>query len=154
MGFLIAQLIIYALLLVFAVFMIKLSIANSYEHRISNYSLSSLEDKELSFFDKLRSIYKQFVIGLRKYFKKSDILKKASKRYEKYIIYTNSDERDEEIDFIIAKVIIGCVFIILTLISAIMQTRVVNIWQVLIDFVIGYFILDVYLFYKKGHDYV
>lgn len=150
MGFLIAQLIIYALMLIFAIFMIRQSISLSYENRISNYSLSPLEDKELSFFDRLLYSYRLFIINLRKTFKKSSILNKKAKKYERFIIYTNNnDEKAEEIDFIINKVVIGILFVLLTLFSAIMQSRIVNIWQIIIDFIIGYYILDIYLYYKN-----
>lgn len=149
MGFLIAQLIIYACLFIFAIFMIRQSIAFSYENRISNYSLSPLNDKELSFLDKFVKEYHFFVISLRRYFEKSKFLVNRSKRYEKYIIYSNDENKQKEIDFIINKVIIGFVFVLLTMISAIMQTRVVSFWQVVLDFLIGYFILDIYIYYRN-----
>ena len=149
MGFLIAQLIIYGFLVLFAIYMIRQSIALSYENRISSYSLKSLEDRELSGLDKLEIRYHYFVISLRKYFLKSELLKKMANRYEKYIIYSNDENRQLAIDFIINKVIIAIVFVVLTCISAIMQSRIVDIWQLLIDFILGFYIMDIYLFYKN-----
>ena len=148
MGFFIAKIIIYLVLIVFSVFMIRQSIALSYEKRISNYSLNPIDDKELSFLDELTIRYRNFVISLRKYFEKSEILKKMSKKYEKYIIYTNNDDRQIAIDFIINKFLLGILFIILTVISAVLQSRILSVWQIVIDFVIGFYILDIYLYYK------
>ena len=148
MGFFVAQLIIYILVFIFGIFMIRQSIALSYEKRISKYSLDPLDDKEITFLDILSTKYREFVIYLRKFFKKSSFLKKISKRYDKYIIYSNDDNRELAIDYIINKFLIGILFVLITVISAILQTRIISVWQLILDFIIGYFILDIYLYYK------
>lgn len=149
MGFVIAQIIVYILIFIFAVFMVKQAIAYSYENRINKYSLNPLEDKELSFLDRFFIKYKLSIVSLRKYFNKSEILKKISKRYEKYIVYSEDENSPQAIDYIINKTLIALAFLLLTILSAIMQSRLVSIWQLIIDFIIGFYFLDIYLFYKN-----
>lgn len=148
MGLLIIQIIIVIILLLVIIYMIRQNIALSYEKRISNYSIDSLKTKELSLSDKLLIKYKKIVIKMRVYVEKVKLFKYLSKRYEKYIVYTNEKNSIIAIDYVTNKLFIGLALVILTVFSQVLQTRLATIFELIVNFLIGFFILDIYLLYK------
>lgn len=87
---------------------------------------------------------------MRVYIKKSFYLKKSAKKYEKYVSYNNHNVI-EGVDFITTKFVIAIVFTVFTTFSQVFSKRLLNSFDFVINFVIGYFILDIYLHfsYKK-----
>lgn len=148
MGLLIIQIIIVIILLLVIIYMIRQNIALSYEKRISNYSIDSLKTKELSLSDKLLIKYKKIVIKMRVYVEKVKLFKYLSKRYEKYIVYTNEKDSIIAIDYVANKLFIGLALVILTVFSQVLQTRLATIFELIVNFLLGFFILDIYLLYK------
>ena len=149
MGLLIIQIIIILILFVIIVYMVRQNIALSYERRIGKYSLEPIKEKELSVLDNLVIRFNNFIVKLRKYISKSSILVKSSNRYEKYVIYTDDENSRKAIDYITIKLIIAIIFVILIIFSQVLQTRLASLLELFINFLIGYFILDIYLFYKN-----
>ena len=149
MGLLIIQIIIILILFVIIVYMVRQNIALSYERRIGKYSLEPIKEKELSILDNLVIRFNNFIVKLRKYISKSSILVKSSNRYEKYVIYTDDENSRKAIDYITIKLIIAIIFVILIIFSQVLQTRLASLLELFINFLIGYFILDIYLFYKN-----
>ena len=148
MGLLIIQIIIVIILLVIIIYMIRQNIALSYEKRISNYSIDSLKSKEISLSDKLFLKYKKLVIKFRPFISKVGLFKFLSKKYEKYIIYTNDKDNILAIDYVTHKLFIGLALVLLTIFSLVLQTRLATLFELVINFLIGFFILDIYLWYK------
>mgnify|MGYP001854422850 CR=1 FL=1 len=140
MGLLIIQIIIVIILLVIIIYMIRQNIALSYEKRISNYSIDSLKSKEMSLSDKLFLKYKKLVIKFRPFISKVGLFKFLSKKYEKYIVYTNDKDNILAIDYVTHKLFIGLALVLLTIFSLVLQTRLATLF--------GFFILDIYLWYK------
>lgn len=149
MGLLIIQIIIILILFVIIVYMVRQNIALSYERRIGKYSLDPIKEKELSVLDNLVVRFNNFIVKLRKYISKSSILVKSSNRYEKYVIYTDDENSRKAIDYITIKLMIAIIFVILIIFSQVLQTRLASLLELFINFLIGYFILDIYLFYKN-----
>lgn len=148
MGLLIIQIIIVIILLVIIIYMIRQNIALSYEKRISNYSIDSLKSKEMSLSDKLFLKYKKLVIKFRPFISKVGLFKFLSKKYEKYIVYTNDKDNILAIDYVTHKLFIGLALVLLTIFSLVLQTRLATLFELVINFLIGFFILDIYLWYK------
>ncbi len=148
MGLLIIQIIIVIILLVIIIYMIRQNIALSYEKRISNYSIDSLKSKEISLSDKLFLKYKKLVIKFRPFISKVGLFKFLSKKYEKYIVYTNDKDNILAIDYVTHKLFIGLALVLLTIFSLVLQTRLATLFELVINFLIGFFILDIYLWYK------
>ena len=119
------------------------------EKRIEKYSLVSENDFEEPIFEK---IFKK-TIGLTKklsnIFLKSDVLKKYSKRYEKYIS-GNDVNRTDSMDFVSIKFVISFGLGIIYLISSLIRIKY-NFNVLLLIMLIGFFLLDIYLIllYKK-----
>ena len=140
------QLVIIVILLVIVIFMLKQNISIRHEKRIGKYSIEPVKSKESSVFDILYMRYFDFVKKMRKKFLKIKFFQKKSLKYEKYI---ELDKDNLAIDYIIHKIVISISFVLLTIFSQVIQTRLVTPMELLINLIIGYYILDIYLFYMQ-----
>lgn len=137
------------LLVIIIVLLYKIYNANKFARRISKYSIESLYSDNLSFVDKIVNKYHTFICNMRLYMKKSDFLMKQSKKYEKYIRYKEKDYI-MPIDFITNKFIIAYFFLFLAAFSQLVIYHSFNIFRYLLNFIIGYYLLDIYYyFYSK-----
>lgn len=137
-------------LFIIVLYVIKVYRANRKAKRISRYSIEPIVNNSSSYSDRVLYSYYRFVKKMRVYVKKSFYLKKSAKRYDKYISYKNHNVI-EGIDFITTKIVIAMVFIVFTVFSQVFSLRILNFFDFVINFVIGYYILDIYLYfsYKK-----
>lgn len=137
-------------LFIIVLYVIKVYRANRKAKRISRYSIEPIVNNYSSYSDRVLYSYYRFVKKMRVYVKKSFYLKKSAKRYDKYISYKNHNVI-EGIDFITTKIVIAMVFIVFTVFSQVFSLRILNFFDFVINFVIGYYILDIYLHfsYKK-----
>lgn len=144
----IIQVIIMIVLFCIIILLLRQSKAIKCERRIARYSISPLEYKDKSFADIVYDKYYRGVIKLSKVLKKSKFITKKSLKYEKYLGYLPNFE---VIDFISNKIIISGIYIIITIFSITLQTRVVTILELIINLMIGYYLLDVYLYYRQKY---
>lgn len=144
----IIQVIIMIVLFCIIILLLRQSKAIKCERRIARYSISPLEYKDKSFADIVYDKYYRGVIKLSKVLKKSKFITKKSLKYEKYLGYLPNFE---VIDFISNKIIISVIYIIITIFSITLQTRVVTILELIINLMIGYYLLDVYLYYRQKY---
>lgn len=144
----IIQVIIMIVLFCIIILLLRQSKAIKCEKRIARYSISPLEYKDKSFTDIVYDKYYRGVIKLSKVLKKNKFITKKSLKYEKYLGYLPNFE---VIDFISNKIIISGIYIIITIFSITLQTRVVTILELIINLMIGYYLLDVYLYYRQKY---
>ena len=144
----IIQVIIMIVLFCIIILLLRQSKTIKCERRIARYSISPLEYKDKSFADIVYDKYYKGVIKLSKVLKKSKFITKKSLKYEKYLGYLPNFE---VIDFISNKIIISVIYIIITIFSITLQTRVVTILELIINLMIGYYLLDVYLYYRQKY---
>lgn len=142
----IIQILIIISLFVVIVLLLRQNIAIKYERRIGRYAIEPINNKFLSLFDNVKNYYDNLIIRLRKPLSKSFIIKALSKRYDKYVAY---GEDKKAIDYVIKKLLIGLVFVLLVIFSQVLQGRVISPLELLVYFILGYFILDIYLIYTK-----
>lgn len=145
---LVLKILLAVVLFCIVIFILRWFSTNRKVKRIGYYSLEPLRDNSLSITDKIIDKYINFVKRMRKYISKSEFLKKSSKKYEKYIKYTYKD-KIKAIDFITNKIIISFVFIILTVISQVFTLRILGVFDYVINFLLGYFLLDIYLYFNQ-----
>ena len=81
--------------------------------------------------------------------KKIKIFDNYSKKYEQYTDKTKIIP-EEEMDYISNKIIVGFIAIIIIVLSDIFQYNSITIYQLLLSFLIGFFIPDLFLFGKKS----
>jgi len=148
---LVLKIVIVIIIILVFILTLRSIITNRKVKRIGYYSHSHIKDNSLSISDKLINKYMSFVKDMRKYVSKSEFLKKWSKKYEKYIKYTNRD-KIKAIDFITNKIIIAIVFVILTMFSQVFSLKILGIYDYIINFFIGYFLLDIYLYFNKKKE--
>lgn len=145
------QIVIVIILFVVIILLLRRSMANRKAERIGYYSLEPLLDDSSSFSDKLVTKYLNFVKGNRGYIDKFKYLKKISKRYEKYIKYKDRDEV-MAIDFITNKLVIGGIFLILAIFSQVFASKMLSLFALFINYLIGYYLLDIYLFFNYKRE--
>lgn len=148
--FFIIQLVLFIALFIIIIFLIRNIIANRKASRIKYYSLKPIKNEEISFSERIVNSYLSFVKKFRKLIKKSNYFVMRSKKYEKYIKYKDRD-RIQNVDFITNKFIISIIFILLTTISQIFTTKSFSFFGYIINYFIGYYLLDFLLFlnYKR-----
>lgn len=142
----IIQILIIISLFIVIILLLRQNIAIKFERRIGRYAIEPINNKFSSLFDNLKKWYDDLIFKLRKPLSKSFLIKKLSKRYEKYEVY---GEDKKAIDYVINKLLIGLLFVLLVIFSQVLQGRVISIFELLIYFIFGYFILDIYLIYSK-----
>lgn len=146
---LILKIVVFISIFCIVIFSVRSIISNRKVKRISFYSLEPLRDNNLSVSDKFINKFFDFIRKMRKIVNKSEILKKSSNRYDKFISYGNR-EKIETIDFISIKIIIALFFLILTGFSQIFTMKIFGFYDYVINFFIGYYLFDMYLyFYQK-----
>ena len=148
--FFIIQLLLFIVLFIIIIFLLRNIIANRKASRIKYYSLKPIKNEEISFSERIVNSYLSFVKKFRKLIKKSNYFVMRSKKYEKYIKYKDRD-RIQNVDFITNKFIISIIFILLTTISQIFTTKSFSFFGYIINYFIGYYLLDFLLFlnYKR-----
>ena len=140
------KIIIILVIFIFIVLLLRYSIAQKKERRISSYSLLPLKDNNIPLGDKIKKFYLLLVKKNRKYLKRINYFNKKSKKYEKYIKYKHRDEI-VAIDFITNKLIITLLFVLLAVLSSIFNNKGLTIISLLVNLILGYYLLDIFLFF-------
>ena len=147
--------IVFILLLFYvAILLMRLFQANQYEKRIDNYTINSLNESEISYFDKIRNKLLRTRRQVANLLRKSYIMRNYSKHYEKYIDRSKVIP-EEEMDYVANKVLVGVLIIIIVLASDLFKNNSIStielLFQILISFLIGFFIPDLFLLGRKAY---
>ena len=147
---LVVQIIIILLLFGVIIYIIKMRHNISLEKKFSKYTVSRLQNKELSIFDKIKINIEKIIKKVSKIIEKSHILKNYSKSYEKHISYDDLDTK-KGIDYISIKLILGITTILLYIITMMFQYVKISFIGLILSFIVGFFIIDIYINieYKK-----
>lgn len=111
------------------------------EKRITRFSISPINEKQTTFFDNFYSEYHKFIKKLSGLLLKSKLLVKYSKKYEKYDGITNKNS----IYIISRKFIAANCAVILTIISDVLRRKGISSFQLIIAFIVGFFVIDISL---------
>ncbi len=134
------------ILVIIIVFLLALKILNSIskEKRISNFSITALSDKPISFIEKLQNLYYSVIKSISKTISKSKVCNDYSKKYEKFVVVDDT-HKQTSMDFISKKILFSILAVLLSIISNILKFKMFSFFQILIAFLFGFFILDVFL---------
>ena len=134
------------ILIIIIVFLLTLKILNSIskEKRISNFSITALSDKPISFIEKLQNLYYSVIKSISKTISKSKVCNDYSKKYEKFVVVDDT-HKQTSMDFISKKILFSVLAVLLSIISNILKFKMFSFFQILISFLFGFFILDVFL---------
>ncbi len=134
------------ILVIIIVFLLALKILNSIskEKRISSFSITALSDKPISFIEKLQNLYYSVIKSISKTISKSKVCNDYSKKYEKFVVVDDT-HKQTSMDFISKKILFSILAVLLSIISNILKFKMFSFFQILISFLFGFFILDVFL---------
>ena len=143
---LIMQIIVIIIIFIIIIYILKQNTAITYERRIGKYSIDSKKTKEVSIFEKFYNNYQNIILTMRKYLTRINLFARISKKYEKYIPYGSDIE---VIDIISNKLLIGIFFIFIAIFAYVLQGKILSILGLIINFLIGYYLYDIYLIYNQ-----
>lgn len=121
------------------------------EKRFVRYTVNPLRDRSKSIFDKIGTKLQSIAYRISDSLDRFESARKGSKRYQKYVD-AFSNNKYNAIDFISMKIITAFIFLFATIIIQTLRFRILNIFELVIPMVIGYFILDIIYAYKY-HKY-
>ena len=133
-------------ILIFAYLIIKLQKALNLEKRIKPYTLKSLKNNDLSLSEKIIKKYQTIAKKINKNFDKSEIAKKYSKKLEKYLPVSKFNETS--MDILSGKIIVAFAFTITAFIIQMSRMKVLEGYEAILIFTIGFFALDILYFVK------
>ena len=146
----IVQAVIVITLVVLVFQIVKLKNALDLEKRILRFSIFSITEKPVPFFDKLGSYYDKLIKIISRIIGKSKAIVNFSNRYKKYLDSTKVI-RENTLDILSNKILISLLALIITVISDVLRRQDVSILQILLSLLVGFFIPDVFLYlnYKR-----
>lgn len=121
------------------------------ELRFINFTVKPLKDQTKSLFDRITIFGRKVINKLSVHVEKFETLKKSSKRYEKYMD-AFSDNKYSAIDFVSMKIITSILFLIVSILIQTLRFKVINIYEIFIPVIFGYYLLDIIYAYKY-HNY-
>ncbi len=140
-----AQLSIFVIILLVILFLVKYMKSIKFEKRFSKYTINSSKNNSISLFDNLYTKYNNFINRMGKFLSKSDFINKKSKRYDKYVISFNIASTT---DFVSRKIFVGFIFIVVATLVKLSESQVLQLYEMIIPFIIGFYTLDLVYAYK------
>lgn len=144
----IIRLLLIIVLVVIIDLIIKLNRTFRIDRRVSRYSIDSIIDDNNDISSIIKKKYNHIMKKVRGNFTKVDLLNNQSLKYSRYV---SVGETKDLIDFIVIKLFLGICFVSLIIISLSIQGRIISFFWMIISFIIGYYLYDVYLYssYKR-----
>ena len=134
----IIQIVIVFAIVLLVTFFIRLSDTIKMEKRISRYTINGDKSKyDMAYYDRIKDGYKRFVKKQRK--KINKLVPSLVRRYDKYV----TDGEVRAVDYVTHKIVLSLLFVILTVITTVIQGRFITSTQFLISLVLGFYILDI-----------
>ncbi len=132
--------------LVIIMFIVKYLKSIKLEKRFSKYTINSSKNKSISLFDNIYNQYNDFIEKMSKKLGKISFLNKSSEKYKKYVTAFELDSNTMKV--ISNKIVFGVLFILGFLVLNLFRSRIIAPIEIIIPFVLGYFILDLIYIYK------
>jgi len=144
--FMVIQLLIIVSILTILYFFNRFRKAFKLEKRLEPFIIKPFNSKELSLFDKVTNYYHKLLAKLNKIFEKSELAKKYASSFEKYVVVSRLHESG--MDIVSGKFIIALLFVLIAIITKVFGLKIVNIYEISLIFILGFFVLDI-LFITK-----
>lgn len=142
----IIQFICFIVLICLIFKVIKLFKTFKLEERLGPYTIKPLKDETKTTTEKLRDIYKQFLNIFNGQLKKSVFATKYAKKLEKYTSVSTIHQTG--FDILSGKIIFACLLTIMAVVIKAFQFKLLSSSETLLVFILGFFVLDIYLFAK------
>lgn len=131
-------------------FLVRAKLALDIEKRVLKFSVFSINEKPLSFFDYLNDFYSNAVENTSKVLEKLKTVKMLAKYYDGYFDKTKIIQ-SRSIDVISNKFLIGIIAVMVTIISDVLRIQPIGLVQLILAFLVGSLIPDIYIYinYKR-----
>lgn len=144
------QIIIIIFLGIITIWLLLLKRSIGFEKRIGKFAIDSIKEDNPSFFDKVNIIYEHWKKQLTKLLYKTKIFNDYSKKYEKYIDGSKR-LREDPMDYISDKFFASLLTILIIIVSDVLQYKPITLFQLLLAFLVGFFVPDIFLISKKEY---
>lgn len=140
----IIQFICVILIILLLIRIFKLIKVVKLETRLDNYVIKPFKNDVITSSEKIRRVYRKFLDTFSKPLKKSVIASKYAKKLDKYTPVSGIHK--DGYDILAGKIIIACTLTLLAAIIKAFQFKLLSGGETLGVFVLGFFVLDIYLF--------
>lgn len=141
------EIIVICLLIALLIFLLILNRTVKLEKRLVKYTVKPLKDHTKSILDKVSRKVDYLSYRISDSIDRFDTVKRSSKKYQKYID-AFSNGKYTAIDFISRKIITSLTFLFASIIVQTLRFKFLNILELLIPIIVGYFLLDIIYAYK------
>lgn len=142
------QYILILVAVIFLIILIRFNNTTKKEKRIAKYSLEPITNNSVSIYETIGNSFKNFRKKITNILSKSVFITKYSKRYEKYIDYSN-DYETTSLDLISNKVISAIIGVIILIIFDIFRGTIINMGDLFIVLVCGFFAPNLFYIYNN-----
>lgn len=115
--------------------------------RLMKYAISK-DDERKSLFDIITDYYIHLRASFTKFLSRSAYLKKYSLKYEKYINKHKNGIRNP-MDYVATKFILAILFLLILLVTKVIQNDTIFFFEVILAFILGFFFLDILLLGRR-----
>ena len=141
---LIVQIILILLLSIILIYVVKVRHNIALEKKFNKYTITKLQNKELSIFDKINIFINNIIKKISNIISKSALISKYGESYEKHISYDELETK-KGIDYISIKFLLGFITLFFYLITMMFQYINVSFIGLILSFILGFFIIDIYV---------
>lgn len=142
------QFVLIFIFLIIVYLIIKYLKSYEYEKKFSEFSLLSNGDAEVSISDNINRFFWKSIYKISTIISKSEVIKKHSLKYEGDVL-NNKCSFKSGIDYISFKIVIGIICVFLLMFSVLFQYIKVDFMKILIIFLAGYFIPNIFIVYNR-----
>ena len=129
---------------------IKLVKSYQYEKKFSNFSLLSINDREVSLYEKVATLFFKIVYKISKIISVSKVIENHSKKFDRDS-KVNGRIRNG-LDFISIKILFGIFLVICTFFTIVVKKLDLDYMKLLLGFIVGYFIPNIIIVYKRNKN--
>ena len=144
---LIVNIILIMIFLVFIFWFLRQVRINKLDKRINAYTITKNVNRH-SLFDIITGYFNNIRKKISKLLEKSTYLKKYSTKYQKYIDKRKPGMHDA-MEYVATKFILALVFIVILIVSSVIQNSTITFSEIVVAFTLGFFSLDLLLLSKK-----
>ena len=140
--------ILIGLIIDIIVFLIMTKRSIDLEKRVTHFSISSINEKQSSLFDRAYLKYSKIISKITNVLSKSKLISRISNKYDKYLD-RGKDIRIRAINIISNKILLSVFAVFLVIVTDAIQKKEINIIQIIIAILIGYLTPDIVLAIKS-----
>ena len=144
---LIVNIILIMILVIVIIWFLRQVRINKLDRRVNTYTITKDSNRH-SLFDIITNFFNNFRQRISRFLKKSTYLNNYSKKYQKYIDKRKPGMHDA-MEYVATKFILSIAFIIILIVSSVIQNSSITFSEIVIAFTLGFFALDLFLLSKR-----